>query len=291
MIFLAAACVGACIALLAYELANRPRAHGARAAQRTESINDTVYGITSVLLGYLVLMVITGTSSIALPLSVGCFFLPKVVVSRRREVRTKRLLEAWPDALRSIRSSLLAGRSLHTALVELVDNGPIALRPVVRRYERLAVTLDQNDALEVIRDESADPFVDRIIEVLIAASAAGPATVIDIMDDLADAALDDLSLRMRIETAGLEQRLNAGIIMAIPIALLLLMNSSSDIYANFYDTSAGLVVVTIGMALAVGGMGLIRRLSVLPSEPRVFHRPDGPAPLLRPRSDAGKASS
>lgn len=282
MMIAASTCVGIAVAAFAYHLATRPRSPGERPARRSESIGDTVFGIVAVLVGYLVLVGITGTTSIALPMSVGCFFLPRVLAARRRKVRDKRVLEAWPDALRSIRSSLLSGRSLHTALTELVENGPVVLRPVMRRYERLAVTLDQNDALEVIRDESADPFVDRIIEVLIAAAAAGPATVIDIMDDLADAALEDLSLRMRIETAGLEQRLNAGIIMAIPIALLLLVNSASPIYTDFYDSPAGLVVVSIGMVLAVGGMALIRRLSMLPTEPRVFHRDGGLASVDEP---------
>jgi tight adherence protein B len=272
MMVLAAACVGMFVAALSSDLMRRHTIATTGSVRSSESGQDFVLGATAVVLGYLVLMAVTGTTNIALPMALGCFLLPRLIASRRRAARHKQLLEAWPDALRSIRSSLLAGRSLHTSLVELVENGPAALRPVVSRYERLAVTLDQNDALEVIRDESADPFVDRIIEVLIAASDAGPATVIDIMNDLADAALDDLALRMRVDTAGLEQRLNAAIIMSIPILLLLLLNGASPIYSDFYASSAGLVVVMIGMGMAVFGMVLIRRLSVLPAEPRVFGR-------------------
>ncbi len=235
-------------------------------------MSSILLGLASTGIGFLLLLAITGTVGIALPLSLGCALVPRLIVVRRVAAARRRTLEAWPDALRSIRSSLLAGRSLHAALTELVTSGPQALRPVFTRYSRLASTLDQAAALEVIRDEVSDPYVDRIVEVLIAAADAGPATVLDIIDDLAEAAMDDLQLRMRVETAGLEQRINAGLIMVVPVVMLLLLNSVSPIYRTFYASGAGLAVVSAGMGLSMIGMLAVRKLAVLPEEPRVFVR-------------------
>jgi tight adherence protein B len=270
--FAAAVLVGASVAIASGRMVER-RQHsaaslvGTRKAQAGSSI---VLGIGASAVGFGVLFVLTGSAGIALPLSLGFACLPRLILVRRAQAASRRCLEAWPDALRSIRSSLLAGRSMHVALCELVESGPQALRPVFARYARLAVTLDQSDALEAIRDESGDPYVDRIVEVLVAAVDAGPATVLDIIDDLAEAAMEDLQLRMRIETAGLEQRINAGMIMAVPIAMLLLLNTVSPVYHEFFASQLGFLVVSLGMALSLAGMVCVRRLAVLPSEPRVF---------------------
>jgi tight adherence protein B len=272
MMVVAAIGVGGFSALVTRQVMSARRAAPPKlvGAARTGISRVVVLGIGAALAGFVLLLAMTGSPGIAMPISVGFAFLPHVVLVRRAHAANRRTLEAWPEALRAIRSSLLAGRSLHAALSDLVHAGPQPLRPMFFRYVRVAATLDQGAALEVIRDESDDPYVDRIVEVLVAAVDAGPATVLDIIDDLAEAAMEDLQLRMRIETAGLEQRINAGMIMAVPIGMLLLLNSVSPMYRSFYNSPLGFTVVSLGMGLSLLGMLTVRRLAVLPSEPRVF---------------------
>ncbi len=270
MMMLAAASIGVFCALVASSVLRSQTSTSKRSARVRRSSTSLAARLGAGVVAFFVLMVITGTSNIAVPMAVVASFLPVSVIAKRRAQAQRRMLECWPDALRSLRSSLLAGRSLHAGLLQLVHSGPVALRPTMARYQRLAATIDQTDALEAIRADAEDPFVDRIVEVLMAATEAGPATVLDIIDDLADAAIEDLQLRGRVETAGLEQTLNAGIIMAVPILMLLLVNATSPMYRSYYAGDFGFITMVIGLGLGYGGYRLVKRLATLPSEPRIF---------------------
>jgi tight adherence protein B len=191
---------------------------------------------------------------------------------RKRQYRQviRRRLEAWPDAVREIIAALLASRSLHQALLGLTTGGPDKLRPIWRRYAQLSITMDQRSALDAIRQELADPVSDRVLEVLIIATDAGPSVMLDILSDLAESTNDDLQLAQKLETANLEQRLTGKIVMILPFVLLLFMVLGSADFRTFYRSPAGLIVVAIGMGLGLIGMTVINRLARLPQEPRVF---------------------
>ena len=87
---------------------------------------------------------------------------------------------AWPDGLRDLIASIAAGRSLAQALNALAASGPAPLRGRVRRgFPISARMLGTVPALEVVKEELADPTSDRVIEVLILAQQRGGQIVRD----------------------------------------------------------------------------------------------------------------
>jgi tight adherence protein B len=228
---------------------------------------------TSVAVGavaFVAVFALTGTVAVALLPGVAVALLPRAYYARERAKRAGEQTRAWPDALRSLSASLSASLSLHQALVALGFTGPVALRPVFARYARLSATLDQRAALEVIREELADPVSDRVVEVLILATEQGAAIVMDILGDLARATTLDLQLTERIETAQLEQRLNARAVFVLPYVILIIMCARGTQFRDFYQSSLGLVVVAIGAGMSTVGMVLINRLGRVPGEERLF---------------------
>lgn len=201
-----------------------------------------------------------------------CAAVPTAIVQRRAAAFQKERLAAWPDALRDVIAHLRAGHSVHTSLSRLAESGPIALRQPFDRYQSLSGVVDQVVALEVVREELADPASDRIIEVLLLAFDQGSSLIIDLLGDLAAGAADDLRLAEEIQTAQLETRLEARGAAALPFVVLTMLCLSSADYRAFYRTPLGSVVVVVGLALVGLGLTAIRRLGAMPSEERMLRR-------------------
>lgn len=156
--------------------------------------------------------------------------LPRAWFGRQRARLARERLSAWPQALRDLVAHLEAPMSLHRSLVELGRSGPEPLRGVWRRYAVLTAALDTRAALGALRDQLADPVSDRIFEVLLVAHEQGASVTVDVLRDLAAATTADLRLAEQIETAQLEQRIEARSCVVLPFLVLVLLCSSSAPY-------------------------------------------------------------
>jgi len=197
-------------------------------------------------------------------------WIPRSFYSRRRNRITQERIAAWPDALRDLIAHLKSSMSVHGSLVELGRSGPPPLRPYFNRYTGLAATLDQRTALEVVREELADPVSDRVLEIILVAFEQGSAVVIDILADLANATSGDIALHEEIQTAQLEIRLESRSAAVLPFLVLIMMIATSDDYAAFYRSGAGWLVIAIGGLLCMGGLFAINRLGRIPTEQRIL---------------------
>lgn len=195
---------------------------------------------------------------------------PRAHYARRRRRLAAERLAAWPDALRDLIAHLRAPLSVHVALVELGRTGPVPLRPHFQRYAALSAALDHRKALEVVREELADPLSDRIIEIVLLAFDQGSGVVVDILGDLARATTADLRLAEEIETAQLETRLEAWGASVLPFVVLALLCATSDEYRAFYASRAGWVVCAIGGLMSAAGLVAISRLGRPPVEERTL---------------------
>jgi len=251
----------------------RRRARRAWLAQAGVGLSPLQFWATSAAVAavaFAALAAATGApAAAAVPAGVlGC--LPRAFFARQRARRLHQRAEAWPDALRNLAASLSAGLSLHQGVLALAEAGPVPLRSVFARYRSACATLDQRAALEVVREELADPTSDRVIEVLILATEQGSAVVLDILADLAVATTRDLQLAERIDTAQLEQRLNARAVFVLPYLLLVALCLFDADFRSFYASGAGLVVVGIGGVASVAGMAMVARLGRELGEERVL---------------------
>jgi tight adherence protein B len=100
---------------------------------------------------------LTGSFFVGLVPALAVTALPRVYFGRRRHVRLTQVQHAWPDGLRDLLASISAGRSLTQAVAALAEHGPPALREAFAGYPSLARSLGTVAALEIVKEELADP--------------------------------------------------------------------------------------------------------------------------------------
>ena len=172
---------------------------------------------------------------------------------RRKQVDLRR--GAWPDVIQYLAGVLGAGIStLHDALNELAGNGPVPLRPAFARYARLSSRVGDRRALEVLREQLADPVCDPVLLALAEAVDEGTDTVLRVLRDLGSQITADLQLRERIRTVQTQSRIANWGCFAIPYGVALLLCVSNRSYASFFSTWTGLATVMIGACLSVAGL-------------------------------------
>ncbi len=205
---------------------------------------------------------VTGAPLVALVPAVAVGIMPRAYFARRRATRLRQIQAAWPDGLRDVVASISAGRSLTAAVGELAVTGPAALRDAFGRFSSTSRMLGTSAALEVVKEELADPTSDRVIEVLILASERGGQIVKEILEDLVVATTKDLKVLDEIETEGLEMRINARAVLVLPWFVLLALTIRGGAFRDFYQSGAGVLVVAAGGVLSAIGYAWITRLSV-----------------------------
>jgi len=215
-------------------------------------------------------MAATGAPLVAIVPAAGIAALPRAYFARRRAAHLQRVQAAWPDGLRDVIASIAAGRSLPQALNALAASGPAPLQEAFARFPMLSRMLGTVPALEVIKEELADPTSDRAIEVLVLAHERGGQIVRDILEDLVAATTRDLKLLEEVETEGLEMKINARAVLVLPWLVLVALTIREGPFRDFYRSAGGLLVVLVAGALSVAGGLLIARLARTRTEQRVF---------------------
>jgi tight adherence protein B len=221
-------------------------------------------------IAFVAIAALTGAPLVALVPAAGVAALPHAYFARRRNAHLRRVQEAWPDGLRDLIASISAGRSLPQALSALAATGPAPLQEAFARFPMLSRMLGTVPALEVIKEELADPTSDRVIEVLVLAHERGGQIVRDILEDLVAATTRDLKLLEEIETEGLEMKINARAVLVLPWLVLVALTIREGPFRDFYRSTGGLIVVLVAGLLSLVGGFLITRLARTRGEQRVF---------------------
>jgi tight adherence protein B len=222
------------------------------------------------LFALLVLVALTGSVFVAFVPSVAVALFPRAYFARRRRLRMREVQTAWPDGLRDVVASISAGRSLTQAVNSLAATGPLALREAFARFAELARVLGTGPALELVKEELADPTSDRVIEVLLLAHERGGPIVRSILEDLVDATTRDLKLLDALETEGLEMRINARAVVVLPWFVLVALTARPGPFRDFYRSSGGVATLVVAACLTAVGMFLLGRLGRDEEEDRVF---------------------
>lgn len=221
-------------------------------------------------ISFLVVYALTGLVAVSLVPAVVVATLPKAYFARKRAVRLARVQEAWPDGLRDILSSVRSGSSLPSAVENLALFGPEPLREAFQGFDIYSRSLGVVAALEMVKDDVADPTADRVIEVLILAYERGGSVVPEILEDIAEATTRDLWTLEQVRGEALEQKINSRVVFVLPWIVLVAMTARSGAFRDFYSSSAGLFVVAIGGVMSLIGVVIASRLGSQQPEPRVF---------------------
>lgn len=221
---------------------------------------------------FLAVATLTGSVFVAVVPALAVGLAPRGYLARRRRRRMREVQAAWPDGLREILASIAAGRSLTQAVNDLAAHGPVPLRDAFARFPDLARVLGTAPALELVKEELADPTTDRIVEVLVLAHERGGTIVRTILVDLTEATTRDLKLAEEIETEGLEMRINARVVVVLPWLVLVALTAQAGPFRDFYRTGAGALTLLAGAVLSGVGVVVLGRLGREQVEPRVFGR-------------------
>ncbi len=219
---------------------------------------------------FAVVWAVTGLSAVSLVPAIVVASLPKTYFARKRARRLAAVQEAWPDGLRDLLASVRSGSSLPSALEHLATFGPAPLREAFQGFGIYARSLGVGPALELIRDDLADPTSDRVIEVLVLAHDRGGRVVPEILEDLAAATTRDLWTMEQIRTEALEQKINSRVVFVLPWLVLIAMTARNGAFREFYSTPAGVFVVAIGGLLSLIGIAIASKMSGQAPEPRVL---------------------
>lgn len=222
------------------------------------------------LLALLLLVALTGSVFVAFVPATAVALFPRTYFARRRRIRMRQVQAVWPDGLRDVVASIAAGRSLTQAVNSLAATGPPPLREAFVRFPELARVLGTGPALELVKEELADPTSDRVLEVLLLAHERGGPIVRSVLEDLVDATTRDLKLLDALETEGLEMRINARAVVVLPWLVLVALTVRPGPFRDFYRSSGGLVTLLLAAVLTGVGMLFLSRLGRDEDEERVF---------------------
>lgn len=191
---------------------------------------------------------------------------------RRRRERLRGIAEAWPDAIRHLLSYVRSGSTIPLAVNALATHGPAPLRSAFEGWEERARLLGFTTALEIVREQLADPTSDRVIEVLLIAHEWGGELVATVLADLASEITEDLRTERAIRAEGTTQRIESWVVGVAPWLLLVYLTASQGAYRTFYQTGTGrLVVLAAGIWWAIGLL-VLRAVKRQDAEPRVLDR-------------------
>ena len=221
-------------------------------------------------LAFFLLLLITGVVTVSLAPAVLLAFVPRIYFGRVRERRMTEVQRAWPDGLRDLIASISSGMSLQRAIEQLAISGPEPLRNALSRFAFLARTVGMVPALEIVKEELADPTSDRVIEVLILAHERGGSIVPEILRDLAAATTRDQWTMEEIQTQQLEQKINSRAVFVLPWLVLIAITLQDGPFREFYRSGAGPLALNHHCSPNGFGMWLVTKLSEDTPETRVF---------------------
>jgi tight adherence protein B len=271
--------------LTGYTQALGRRAHGRRRARAgrqawllqagTElSAGQFVGGsLAAAAAAFVLVALVTGDPIVAVVPAAAVGFLPRAWFGYRRVKRLAELQQAWPDGLRHVIGAIQSGMSLNQSIASLASSGPEPLRLAFDRFALRARMLGVPAALELIKEQLADPTSDRVIEVLLLAHERGGRIVTAVLQDLADATAKDLKTAEEIASDRLEPKINGWAVFALPWVVLVALCATPGPIRRFYATPAGAVVIAVAAAMSIAGLLIVRRLSRDPAEERVFVDP------------------
>jgi tight adherence protein B len=213
---------------------------------------------------------VTGSWFVAAVPAIAVSLLPRAYFGRQREQRLRSVQATWPDGLRDLLASIAAGHSLGQAVTTLAATGPEPLREAFARYPDLARMVGTGAALEIVKEDLADPTSDRVLEVLVLAHERGGGIVRSILEDLVDATTKDLKLLDQLDTEGLEMRINSRAVVVLPWLVLVFLTMSDGPFRDFYSSARGFVTLLVGGVLSLIGLAVLGRLGKRAQETRVF---------------------
>ena len=191
-----------------------------------------------------------------------------MLVSARAARRRAANRSVWPDVVDHLVASVRAGMSLPDSVAALADLGPAATRSAFadfeadyRRSGNFSLCIDR------LKRSLADPTADRILETLRMAREVGGSDLTAVLRGLAAYLREDASLRAEVVARQSWIRNAARLGVAAPWLLLLVLASRHETLVA-YDSTAGSLLILVGVLVTLVAYRVMIALGRLPEERR-----------------------
>ncbi len=222
------------------------------------------------LTGAVVMLVVSGTPTVALAFGVLAAWVPIGALGRRATRRRRALIGGWPDAVDDLASAVRAGMSLPDAVAALADRGPEALRPSFARFGAdHRVTGSFGTCLDRLKADLSDPVGDRVVEALRLARDVGGTDLGRLLRTLSAVLREDARTRSELEARQGWAVNAARLAVGAPWATLAFLSMRPGSLAA-YNSSGGLVVLAIAAGTSALAYVVMRRIGQLPMDERVL---------------------
>lgn len=229
-----------------------------------------LFCLCSLVVGFAVMVVVSGTASVAVVFAVFAAYLPITVLRSRAKRRLADLAECWPEAVDNLASAVRAGLSLPEAIGALSQRGPEPLRqPFAHFTHDYQVTGRFGDCLDRLKERLSDPVGDRVVEALRLARDVGGGDLGRMLRSLSTFLREDVRTRSELEARQAWTVNGARLAVAAPWAVLLLMSFQRDVISRF-ASGTGLVILVGGATVCLIAYRLMMALGRLPVERRVL---------------------
>lgn len=190
-------------------------------------------------------------------------------VGRRRDEMNARseALASWAEMLRD---SITSHAGLREAIAVTARVAPVPIRSEVQQLSVRAERQPLPEALRMFAVEVDDPVGDLIVASMVIAAERQAQRLADLLSEIATAARDQSSMRLRVETGRARTYASSKALVVITLGLAVTLLVFSPQFMEPYDTATGqAVMMGIGGLFAGALWGLVE-LGRPASQPRLL---------------------
>ncbi len=203
----------------------------------------------------------TGYVFVGLLLGAPLAAIPVSFLSFKRQRRTLKFEELFPEAIDLLSRALRAGHAFTTALGMVAEEMPQPIAGEFRLlYDRQNFGLPLPEAMREFAERV--PLLDArffVIAVLTQRESGG--NLSEILDNLASVIRDRFKVRREVRTKSAHGRMTGWVLVAMPPALaLILLMISPEYLRPLVEEPAGVRMVITGIGLQILGTVIIRRI-------------------------------
>lgn len=189
------------------------------------------------------------------------------VLYRRRAIRRHTLRLSWPGVIDHIRAGVRSGGDVTSAFLSLPDSYPSDITSAVSNCRRrIEGGMSTDTALEELRVDWADPFGDRIVEVLRMTHEVGGTSLPSLLRDLQNTIRHDIAVRQDAHARQSWIRSASVLAVSAPWVVLFVIGGRGETL-EAYQSLEGNALLLLGAVSSGIAFFLMRKIAALP-EPR-----------------------
>ena len=210
---------------------------------------------------------VTGLIVLALPAAAGGATAVRAVVKARARAQQVMRQDAVLEATRMLRQLLETGAtSVNQAIAVLAERGPVPLRAEFRLIA--ARSIGRRQAWKDARERIAEPLFDMLAAAVLIQRPGG-GELVPLFADLESSVTAAQEVEREARALQAQARSASSIIVALPIAFLLILSTLHSPYLDAFHQAAGEVFLLAMLSVMAAGYVWMRRLLELPGLQRV----------------------